>query len=102
MDIHLEVSLLSSYQAAPRTGHFQQLLHIIAFLKKKPELTLYFNPTDAIIDESMLTQGAREQLLDHYRLAKKKMSINMPKPRGRQVQVNAFVDASYTKEKVNR
>ena len=42
VDITMEVSLLSGYQASPRIGHLEQLLHIVALLKKKPKLTLYF------------------------------------------------------------
>ena len=39
-DIGHEVSVLSSYQAAPRDGHLQQILNIFAFLKKNPKLTM--------------------------------------------------------------
>ena len=31
VDILLEVSLLSQYQASPREGHLEQLLHIFAY-----------------------------------------------------------------------
>ena len=40
VDILLEVALLSQYQANPREGHLEQLLHIFAFLKKHPTVTL--------------------------------------------------------------
>ena len=38
VDINHEVSVLYSYQAAPRDGHLQQILHIFAFLKRNPIL----------------------------------------------------------------
>ena len=44
VDILLEVSLLSQYQANPREGRLDQLLHIFAFLKRHPKLTLYLSP----------------------------------------------------------
>ena len=50
VDINMELSLLSSYQAAPRLGHLEQLLYIVAFLRKKPKLTLYFDPSLPRID----------------------------------------------------
>jgi hypothetical protein len=50
VDILLEVSLLSQYQASPREGHLEQLLHIFAFLKKHPKLTLYLSPEVPRID----------------------------------------------------
>ena len=40
VDIYLEVSILSAYQASPREGHFEQLVHIFSFLKKKPKMAL--------------------------------------------------------------
>ena len=49
VDIEHEVSVLSSYQAAPRDGHLQQILHIFYFLKKKLKLTLYFDPSPTVI-----------------------------------------------------
>ena len=50
VDILLEVSLLSQYQASPREGHLDQLLHIFSFLKKYPKLTLYMSPELPYID----------------------------------------------------
>ena len=44
-DILHEVSILSQYQAAPREGHMEDILHIFAFLDGKPILTLYMDPT---------------------------------------------------------
>ena len=67
VDIHKEVSLLSSYQAAPREGHLEHLLRIVAFLKRKPKLTLYFYPNEAKLDENMFNGSDRMQFLDHYR-----------------------------------
>jgi hypothetical protein len=40
----LEVLLLSQYQANPHEGHLEQVLHIVAFLKAHPKLTLYLSP----------------------------------------------------------
>ena len=102
VDINMEVSLLSSYQASPRLGHLDQLLHIVAFLKKKPKLTLYFDPTEPKIDESMFEGNDREQFLNHYRDAKEEIPKIMPKPRGRPVQITAFVDASHAPNKKDR
>ena len=73
VDIHTEVSLLSSYQAAPREGHLEQLLRIVAFLKRKPKLTLYFDHKEARLDENMFNGSDRMQFLDHYRDAKEEL-----------------------------
>ena len=98
-DINTEISLLSSFQAAPREGHLRQLLRIIAFLKRKPKLTLYFDPTRANIDEGMFEGSNKEQFMDHYRDANEELPDRMPKPRGRMVKVTCFVSASHTHSK---
>ena len=95
VDITLEVSLLSGFQAAPRSGHLEQLLHIIAFLKKRPKLTLYFDPTEPMIDEAMFNGESKEAFLEHYRDAKEEMPSHAPKPRGRSVRTTAFADSSH-------
>ena len=50
VDIHHKMSILSAYQASPREGHFEQLVHIFSFLKRKPKLALYFDPQLPNID----------------------------------------------------
>ena len=41
---------LLQYQASPRVGHFNHLLHILAFFKKHPKLTLNMSPKLSRID----------------------------------------------------
>ena len=41
VDILTEVVILSAYQASLRKGHLRQLLHIFAYMKKKP--TIFVN-----------------------------------------------------------
>ena len=38
LDIMLEVSLLSQYQASPRVGHLDALYHIFAYLRGHPNM----------------------------------------------------------------
>jgi hypothetical protein len=38
IDIFLEVSLLSQYQANPRLGHLEAAYHVVAYLKKHPDM----------------------------------------------------------------
>ena len=102
VDINTEISLLSSYQAAPREGHLNQLLRVVAFLKKKPKLTLYFDPAHAHVSESMFNGSDKEQFRDHYRDAVEELPSRRPKPRGRMVKVTCFVDASHAANRVNR
>ena len=61
VDILTEVSLLSSYQAAPRVGHLKELLNIVAYVKKKRKLTLYFDPNAPRLDEPMFIGDSSEE-----------------------------------------
>ena len=102
VDINTEISLLSSFQAAPREGHLNQLLRIVAFLKRKPKLTLYFDPSQAQLDENMFNSNDHNHFKDHYRDAVEELPDRRPKPRGRAVKMIAFVDASHAANRVTR
>ena len=52
VDIHLEVSMMSSHLAMPREGHLEQVLRIFSHLKKYHNTELVFDPSDPVIDES--------------------------------------------------
>ena len=52
-DILHEVSTLSQYQAVPREGHTEEILHIFALLDGKPRLTLYMDPDLPRLDYSV-------------------------------------------------
>ena len=104
VDIATEVSMLSSYQAAPREGHLEQVYHIFAYLQKKPKLTLYFDPSPPKLDPSWATGDPSEVFKQTYRDAKEQLppSHMQPPPRGRSVSITAFVDASHAANKVTR
>ena len=67
VDIQHEVSMISSYQDATHDGNLQQILHIFAFQKKNPKLTLYFDPNLAINNPTSLIGGTTEELCGQYR-----------------------------------
>jgi hypothetical protein len=101
VDILLEVSLLSQYQASPREGHLEQLLHIFAYLRKHPKLTLYLSPELPNLNyDSFQTQ--KDDFAEIYRDAEETMPHRMPLPRGRSVISTAFVDASHAANKKTR
>ena len=54
VDICLEVSMLLSHLAFPREGHLQQLFHMFAYLKRNHNSDMVFDPSQPIIDESLL------------------------------------------------
>ena len=102
VEILTELSLLSAYQASPREGHLERLINIFAYIKKKPKVTLYFDPTPARLDKRMFQGNPAEQFREHYREAKEEVPYRMPRPQGQQVHMTAFVDALHAANKVNR
>ena len=103
VDIHTEVSILSAYQASPRRGHLEQVIHIYAYLKKYKKLTLYFDPrVPELGDISTFDSHTSEIFKEQYRDAEEQVPSNMPPPRGRMVNTTAYVDASHAANKMTR
>ena len=60
VDILMEVSLLSQYQASARNGHMIEALRILAFLEKNPKLSLYMDPQPPNLDYSIFVDDVEE------------------------------------------
>ena len=99
IDIALEVSMMSSHMAVPRIGHLQQLLHMIAYLKKVPKLTLAFDLRHPEIDEQRFDV---HNWHNFYRDAKEEIPHDLPPPRRHEVSMHCFVDASHASDLSNR
>ena len=93
VDILFDVSSLSQYQASPREGHLAQLLHIFAFLRTHPKLTVYMSPELPHIDYGNFRTN-RTDFAEIYRDAEEELPHRMPAPRGRGLTITAFIDAS--------
>ena len=95
----LEVALLSTHLALPRVGHLQQVYHIFGYLKNSPRRRLFFDPDHPNISESRFQKFDWE---DFYRGAEEEIPMNAPEPRGREVGIHCFVDASHASDKMTR
>jgi len=94
IDIYLETSLLSQYQANPRFGHLEAAYHIFAYLKKHQDMgRLAFDLNPPNIDESFFYANADWK--DFYGDVTEELPPNMPEPRGHPVTISAFVDANH-------
>ena len=81
IDIFLETSLLSQYQANPRFGHLEVAYHIFAYLKKHPDMgKLAYDSKQPEIDESIFHHNADWK--EFYGDVKEELPPNMPEPRG--------------------
>lgn len=101
VDVLLEVSLLSQYQACPREGHMEQLLRIFGFLKYHQKMSLYMDPQIPNLDTSMVRSDC-EAFKVFYRDTREEMPARMPEPHGKPVLMTALIDASHAANKKTR
>jgi len=99
IDIHIDVSLLSSYLAQPRVGHLQQVLHIFAYLRCHEQSTLVFDHNSVDWDEQ---QFPTHDWTEFYGTIKESLPTNAPAPKGNSIQMNIFVDADHASNKITR
>ena len=99
VDILLEVSLLSCHLSLPRSGHLQQVYHIFGYLKHSPRRRLFFDPDPPNIS---IERFQKFDWVDFYKGIEEDIPIDMPEPRGNEVEIHCFVDASHASEKVQR
>jgi Reverse transcriptase (RNA-dependent DNA polymerase) len=97
IDIAVEVSMLASFTAAPRLGHFDALLHIYAYLSQQGRSKLVFDDSYVIIDDE-----EKQDWSSFYPDAKEMIPDNMPKPKGKPIQEIIFVDADHAGDLISR
>jgi hypothetical protein len=92
LDILCPVNLISSYMAAPRIGHLNQLFHIFGYLKSHMKSKMVFDDTRPQFDEQRFTKCDWNE---YYPGAEDPLPPNMPQPRGKSVIVSCYVDADH-------
>ena len=60
VDILIEVSLLSRYEASARKDNMIEALRIFKFLEKNPNLSLYMDPQPPYLDYSIFSDDMEE------------------------------------------
>jgi hypothetical protein len=99
IDICIEVSMLSLYSARTRKGHLEAALHVFSYLKSKSNSQLIFNLMEPNVGDSNFVEydwsnfypGASEALLP-----------NAPKPLGKGVTLQMFIDSNHAGDKVSQ
>jgi hypothetical protein len=100
IDLCTEVSLLSAYLAAPREGHLDAALHVMAHLKQKHNTRLTFDPTYPDINFEAFNYD--KPWVDFYGDVAEPVPMSAPEPRGKPVDLRAFVDSDHAGEKTTR
>ena len=107
IDVLHEASLLSQYMSSPRTGHLQQAVNMFRYIKYNVTSGwLIFDPLDYDInwipirpDELHPTERALA-MKELYPDAEDPLPPNMPELRGKQVNINCFVDSDHAGNRV--
>ena len=99
VDIITEVSMLSSHLALPREGHLAAVFHVFAYLKKKHNARMFFDPTYPEIDE---TRFQAQDWSNAYGNVEEAIPPNAPEPLGKAVVMQCYVDADHAADKLTR
>ena len=99
VDINTEVSMLASQMALPREGHLEAVFHIFAYLKRKYNSRMVFDPTYPNINEGDFKTCNWKQF---YGECKEPIPPNAPTPRGKEVDIRMFVDSDHAGDKATR
>ena len=99
VDITTEVSMLSSHLALPRQGHLDAVHHIYAYLEKKHNSRLIFDPTYPEIDMNDFKECDWRPM---YGDIKEPKPPDAPEPRGKEVDLRMYVDADHAGDKLTR
>jgi hypothetical protein len=101
IDIFHEVSVLSQYQANPRSGHLETLYHVFAYLKSHLDMgRIAYDSKTLDVDESVFEHDV--DWTEFYGDVEEELPRNMPVPRGNMVIISAFVDANHAGNVVTR
>lgn len=97
IDICGEVSMMSSYSAAPRSGHLDAVLHMFSYLDSH-------NRSKIVMDDTYFPHQELEKpdWGQFYPGAKEELPSDMPEPLGKALQQTMFVDASHAANIVTR
>ena len=96
-DVLLEVSLLSSFSAAPRKGHLAAVYHMFKYLRNHSRASISFDPTVPDFNVEFQHHDSWEEFYDPD---PEIIPENAPEPRGKSVTMSCFVDASHASNKV--
>jgi hypothetical protein len=100
IDITTEVSMLAACMAMPRQGHLFAVFRVFAYLKKKHNSRLVFDPTYPKIDYSKFKD--KEEWSNFYGDVKEAIPTNAPKSRGKSVVLRVYVDSDHAGDQVTR
>ena len=100
MDISNPVSLLSSYLACPKEGHFLAILRIFGYLKRHSSYSVVLDPSYPELVRNKTIN--REDWTEFYEDASEAIPDNKPPSLGQSVITYGYVDADHARDQQTR
>ena len=99
-DIVMETSALASMMAFPREVHLDAVFHMFAFLKRKHNGVMVFDPTESEIDINKFPCEDWSATPDGE--CKEEIPSNAPERRGIAFTMRAFVESNHAGDMITR
>jgi hypothetical protein len=99
LDICCETSMLSSYSAMPREGHFKVVLHVMDYLKAHSNSCLIFYPEKPDVSNCGFKEYNKSDWGAEYDGAEELIPVDAPKALGKSVLLGMFVDSDHAGDK---
>jgi len=93
IDLTQAVSLMARFRNAPREGHMEAVLRIFGYIKGHLNSKVVFDP--AYRNWTHINWHDDAEWKDFYPDAAEPMPPHAPEPRGKEVQINIYCDASH-------
>jgi hypothetical protein len=89
--------MMAAFSAAPCMGHLKAVIHIFSFLQHHPRCRLVFDDSYVQLDD-----GLNHNWREFYPDAVEHIPPNAPQPRGKPLQIIAFVDSYHAGDLITR
>jgi hypothetical protein len=99
VDMITEISMLSTHLALPREGHLEAVYHVYRYLKARHNSRIVFDPSYPEIDLSNFQEHDWTKI---YGDVKEAIPPDAPSPRGKGVDIRAYVDSDHANDKSTR
>ena len=90
--------MMSSYNAYPREGHFETVLHIMGYLKGRHNSRIAMDPNYPTVNEDSFK--AQDYSRQNGNI-KEAIPINAPPPRGKELVLRIMVDSDHAGDETN-
>jgi hypothetical protein len=100
-DLCYAITSLSQYSAAPQEGHIETARQIMGYLRKYPRKGYVVNPDPPTFDKVYNDVELKCDFGNQYSYFREELDPRFPEPLLEEIDINLFVDADHTYDKVS-